>query len=407
VVKGIAWVLKRMLSSETARPARSAKILTIAAHASFVPIGVVTVLLSPMLPTLSARWSLDYSQAGALFTAQYLASTVAVSFSGILVAKKGYRFAIAAGLLAIAASLSLLLTGSQLLGIICIAGYGAGLGISVPAANLLVAEVNPGRRSAALSLLNFSWSAGAVACPFVVAAAAKGHHVQLLLRIVAAFSLLVMIGIAFMPPTVTEPAVAENRGLKNRNINWWHGSLIALGALFFLYVGTENGCGGWIASYANSLGTMSTATAVMTPSFFYFALLAGRWLAPLLLRRIDELRVAQGGLLLACVGMAGLTASHNLTGVAVSAGAAGLGLSSVYPIMVSLLSREFGSAATKVGSVTFTMANLGGGCLPWLVGVFSTRFATLKAGLAVPLIGAALALMLFLRNWNSSPSTVS
>jgi len=396
-----------MLSSETAQPATSAKILTIAAHASFVPIGVVTVLLSPMLPTLSARWSLNYSQAGALFTAQYLASTVAVALSGFIVARKGYRFAISTGLIAIAVSLTLLLAGSRVLGIICIAGYGAGLGIAVPAANLLVAEVNPGRRSAALSLLNFSWSTGAVACPFIVAAAAKSHHVPLLLRIVAAFSILVMIWIATLPATITEPTVRESRGSKSPSINWRYGSLIALGALFFLYVGTENGCGGWVASYANSLGTMSTATAVMTPSFFYFAMLAGRWLAPLLLRRIDELHVAQGGLVLACLGMAGLVASHKLAGVAVSASAAGLGLSSVYPIMVSLLSREFGSAATKVGSITFTMANLGGGCLPWLVGVFSTRFGTLKAGLAVPLIGAAVALLLFLRNWNSSPSTAT
>ena len=39
-----------------------------------------------MLPILSARWSLNYSEAGALFTAQYMVSTVAVALSGVLVA---------------------------------------------------------------------------------------------------------------------------------------------------------------------------------------------------------------------------------------------------------------------------------------------------------------------------------
>jgi fucose permease len=53
----------------------SAKALTFAAYASFVPIGVATVLLGPMLPILSARWSLNYSQAGALINVQYVAST--------------------------------------------------------------------------------------------------------------------------------------------------------------------------------------------------------------------------------------------------------------------------------------------------------------------------------------------
>src|SRR6202008_220879 len=113
--------------------------------------------------------SLNYSQAGELFTAQFLTSTVAVLLSGMLIARWGFRFAIKAGLLVMGASVAALLAGSRLLGMGCIGGYGAGLGLAVPAANLLVAEVNPGRRSAALNLLTFSWSAGAVACPFLVA----------------------------------------------------------------------------------------------------------------------------------------------------------------------------------------------------------------------------------------------
>src|SRR5439155_19324914 len=87
----------------------SAKALTFAAYASFVPIGIATVLLGPMLPTLSARWDLNYSQAGALFTAQYLASTLAVALSGWLVSRWGFRFAIKTGLLLMSAGVGLLL----------------------------------------------------------------------------------------------------------------------------------------------------------------------------------------------------------------------------------------------------------------------------------------------------------
>jgi fucose permease len=392
-----------MPSADTARAADSAKLLTIAANASFVPNGVVTVLLSPLLPILSARWSLNYSQAGALFTTQFLASTAAVSLSGVLVARQGFRFAIQAGLLVMAASIALLLVGSKLLGIACIAGFGVGLGLASPAANLLVAEVNPGRRSAALNLLNFSWSTGAVACPFLVAAAATSHQVPLLLAIVAGCALVVVLGIRAMPSTVQEPSIQQVAGPKRWALDWTQRSLPALLALFFLYVGTENSFGGWLASYASSLGSMSARSAVMTPSFFYAALMTGRWVAPLLLRRVDELQVARGGLLLACAGMAGLVASHTFWEVAASASVAGLGLSSVYPITISLLSREFGAAAARVGSLTFTMANIGGACLPWLVGISSTQLGSLKAGLGVPLIGAALTFMVYLRDWKSIP----
>jgi MFS transporter, FHS family, glucose/mannose:H+ symporter len=380
----------------------SAKALTFSAYASFVPIGIATVLLGPMLPTLSARWSLDYSQAGALFTAQYLASTLAVALSGVLVSRWGFRFAIKTGLLLMSAGVGLLLTGPKALGIFCIGAYGGGLGLAVPAANLLVAEVNPGRRSATLNLLNFCWSAGAVACPFLVAAAVKSHRVPLFLGAVAGFALVMAIGIAAMPASIVEPSAkkdtAKNAGVA---IPWRHGTLLMLAALFFLYVGVENGFGGWVASYSKSLGNLTPAMSLMTPSFFYAAMLFGRWLAPMLLRLADEIRLVQIGLLVACGGMGGLVLSHGLRGVVVSACLAGLGLSYVYPITISLLSVKFGSASARLGSVMFTLSNIGGGLMPWMVGVSSNHFGSLKAGLAVPLIGCATMYVLYLREWKT------
>lgn len=371
-----------------------------AASAAFVPIGVVTVLLGPMLPALSARWSLNYSQAGSLFTAQFLASTAGVGVSGILISRRGFRFALNVGLLVMAAGVAGLSAGSHLWGLGCIAAYGAGLGLAVPAANLLVAEVNPGRRSAALNLLNFSWSVGAVACPFLVAGAARSNRVATLTILVAAVLLLVMLGILSTHSRVAEP-VLSGGDRRPARINWGSRSLLVLAALFFLYVGTENSFGGWIASYAKSLGTIPLGRSVMAPSFFYSALLVGRWLAPLILRRMDEVKLARSGTLVACAGMAGLILSRAMPGVVGSAIVAGVGLSAVYPITIALLSREFGAAASRVGSVMFTMANLGGACLPWLVGYASNRFGNLKVGLAAPLIAGIGMFVLYLSNWKT------
>jgi MFS transporter, FHS family, glucose/mannose:H+ symporter len=393
-----------MAASATPRALPSAQALTYAAHAAFVPIGIVTILLSPLLPTLSARWSLNYTQAGELFTTQFLSSTVAVLFSGWMTTRFGFRFGMKAGLLVIAVSVSALLSGSRLLGMACIAGYGVGLGLAVPAANLVVAEVNPGRRSSALNLLNFSWSTGAVACPFLVAVAERSHRIPTFLVFVGGFSLLVVILIAVMTSSAVEPPVGKVVAGKSMTADWKHPSFSILIVLFFLYVGTENGFGGWVAAYASSLGTIAPTVGVMTPSFFYIALMLGRWLAPLLLRRVEEVRVAQGCLVLACVGMAGLVAAHSLPGVLVSASAAGLGLSAVYPITISLLAREFGSGASRVGSLMFTAGNLGGALFPWLVGATSSQVGTLKAGLAVPLVAGSFMFLLYRRKWSSIPA---
>jgi fucose permease len=354
-----------------------------------------------MLPTLSARWSLNYSQGGALINTQYIAATVAVALSGMLVTRCGYRFAMKTGLLLAGLGVALLLAGSKLLGMVCIAAYGTGLGLSVPAANLLVAEVNPDRRSSALNLLNFSWSAGAVACPFLVALAARRNHFLLFLASVAGCMFLVLAGIAAMPSSIREPTVTPAGGDKSvgtpgRNQAFW-----ALAILFLLYVGTENAFGMWLASYAKSLGSLTVTMSLMTPSFFYASITLGRWLAPLLLRSIDEAHLAQAGLLVACAGMGGLMASRFLPSVLLSACVAGLGISTVYPITIALLSREFGASASRVGSIMFTLSNVGGGLLPWIAGICSNRFGTLKAGVAVPLSGALLMFLFYLRNWKA------
>jgi len=382
----------------------SSRPLTVAANAAFVPIGVVTVLLGPLLPALSAKWSLNYTQAGSLFTVQFLASTVGVALSGLCVSRWGFRFAIKIGLLGMAAGVAMLPYGSRILGMLCIALYGLGLGLAIPAANLLVADVNPSRRSAALNRLNFCWSAGAVACPFLVAAAARSGRLPLLLAGFAAVLFLVCLGIAAMPAHIVEPHAARADNAKSiARIDWRSVSVPLFAALFFLYVGVENSVGGWIASYAKTFGTGPFDLALMSPSFFYTSLMIGRWLASLLLHRIEDVTLARAGLLTACAGMAWQLLSHALPNMLVGASIAGFGLAAVYPITISLLSQEFGATASRVSSVMFTMANFGGAFMPWLLGYSSSRFGSLRAGMLVPLIAAGSMCVLFLVNWNSRP----
>lgn len=388
-----------MKSSHTQRVEISAKALTFAAHASFVPIGIVTVLLGPMLPALSARWSLNEAQAGLLFTAQFIGSSCGVAASGIVVSKWGYRVAIAAGLMAMSLGVAVLLHGSRDVGAMCVACYGFGSGVAVPAANLLVAEINPTRRSGALSRLNFSWSLGSVICPFLVAAAAGS--IQIMLAAISVFLLLVAICIALIPSSDSSSQSAYDAARAKMLLPSKPRHVPVLAGLFFLYVGTEVAFGGWVASYAKGLAAMPAAWYVMSPAFFYGALMIGRWLAPWVLHRIEDVKLARVGIVVACAGVAGMIWSHGLAGVVVSAAVAGLGFSAVYPIMISLLSRECGTSAARVGAIMFTLSNLGGAVLPWLVGFTGQCFSNLKAGLAVPLVAAIMMFALYSVNWNA------
>ena len=376
---------------------------TIVAHAAFVPTGIVNVLLGPMLPTLTARWSLNDTQAGDLFTAQFLASTGGVLLSGLLVPRFGYRLALSVGLVCMALGVIALQATSWWMGVLAVSCYGVGFGLGIPTGNLLVAEVNPDRKAIALNLLNFSWSVGAVACPFLIGFFQRSGQTTRFLELLGGCICLVAISLAgvHLPhpradqSTSTSPIQLLARSLRSPEA-------IALGALFFLYVGSENAVGGWLASYAKRLVENQGGAWITTPSYFYGSLLLGRVIVPTMLQRVHEVRLARSGVGIAIVGVATLLVARSIVSVCVSACLIGLGLAAVYPITIALLSQRFGGAATRLGAVMFALAGFGAACLPWLVGFTSTQADSLKLGLAVPLGGCILMLALYSRDWSGA-----
>jgi MFS transporter, FHS family, glucose/mannose:H+ symporter len=393
-----------MASIATTATAQKTPLLTptSAAFVAFIPTGVVNVVLGPLLPALSARWSLNDAQAGALFTAQFLASTVGVVCSGILVPRFGYRTVLAIGLMLMALGVSTVPLGTWLFGITSISLYGAGFGVTIPAANLLVAEANPQRKAAALNLLNFAWSVGAVACPFLVSYFLRNEKIPLFLILLGGAILLVgaLVAAADFPTAVKtqDPTLSSQEPISRLLLRR---SAIVLAILFFVYVGTENAIGGWLATYAKRLSDSPGANWVTTPSYFYGALLVGRLFVPLLLRKLHELKTARIGIALGLIGVALLLGSQSVMAARASAGIIGLGLASIYPITIAQFSNRFGCGATKLASVMFALAGVGAACVPWMVGALSAALSSLKLGLTLPLAGCGIMLVIYLRDWTS------
>jgi fucose permease len=363
-------------------------------HLGFALMGVMTVLLGPMLPLLTGRWGLNDTQAGYLFTAQFATSTVGVLSSSVVLRRYGHRLALFLGLSLMGLGAAGLATSGWTAGVLSIACFGAGIGFTSPTTNLLISEMFPRSRAAALNLLNFSWGAGAVACPFLVAACNRAGRVDWFLYLTAATLAVVALMAAGLAIPIQLPhASPEDR--RSRNV--WRGPLApALGSLFFVYVGTESSIGGWIASYDRRLDPGAGTLWAIAPSFFWGALLAGRALAPLLLRRLKEADVAIGGLALALGGVLALFLAKDEAGVVAVAVAAGFGLASIFPISIALLAHWFGDQATRVSGVMFGLSGLGGAVMPWLVGMTSTHAGGLKVGLIVPVFGCIWLLAMYL-----------
>jgi MFS transporter, FHS family, glucose/mannose:H+ symporter len=357
-------------------------------------------MLGPLLPVLSLRWRISDRQAGYLFMAQFATSTLGVMISTVMVRKYGHRATLLLGLILMGAGAGMLAQAGWGPGLISVCLYGAGMGVTIPTSNLLISDLNPTRRASALNLLNFSWGVGAVGCPFVVAMLQPSGHTAWFLYGTA----VLLVVIAALVACFRFPVdLQDGPGTQTQGMSPWRSRFVViLGILFFVYVGTENSVGGWVASYARRLETGRGIAWAMTPSLFWGALLVGRALAPMFLRKTSETTLASGSLALATSGVIVLLAARTVSGVLLGAAMAGLGLSCVFPINIAMIAHWFAEMASRVGGLMFALAGLGGATLPWLVGALSTHFGSLQIGLIVPLAGTTTMLLLYVLNRASS-----
>ncbi|MGB6544434.1 MAG: MFS transporter [Candidatus Acidiferrales bacterium] len=361
-------------------------------HSGFAVMGIVTILLGPILPILIARWSLSDERAGLFFTVQFCGNLIGVASLGALLSWRGYRTTLGAGYVVTALGVAALAFGGENIALFATAAFGYGLGLVLSASNLWAAESFPARRAAAVSLLNVSWGIGAIACAPLVMFAQRAHKLALLLLCVAAASLLIALAIAAMDIEPRSPR-AENANAPATAAIGARTALV-LGGLFFLYVGTENSIGGWGAAFAKRVGVGAGSGNVweLAPMFFWLGLIAGRALVIGLLHRIGEKTFVIAGLILAALANGALLWVTGFRAAIICLVVIGVGLASVYPLLVASMVGYYGTRARRGGNILFGLASVGGATMPWAVGFISTHAASLRAGLLAPLAGCVVML---------------
>jgi FHS family glucose/mannose:H+ symporter-like MFS transporter len=355
-------------------------------HGAFALTGVGTVLLGCLLPVLAAHWGVHDARSGSLFAAQFAGSA-----SGGFLTRGRYRVTLAAGL-ALAAIGAFIIPQVGAVGALpAFFCFGLGLGLTMTASNVLVSTQYKEHRGAALSLLNFSWSAGAVAGPLLVARGLSALHLAGIFRVVgtALALMLVLLGlmVAGDPQPGNETATSVHRVKPQVK-------LIAFFAVMgFLYVGVENAFGGWVASYANRSLGVSAAQAAGIASIFWLALLAGRGLSSGVLLFVPERVLYPAAIAAATFGIGVTLTWHSVLGMGIGAVVTGLALAPVFPLNLSLYVTRAGEISNA--GTMLALTGLGGSVLPWLTGVISGRSGSLQLGLLVP-IGATLLMLAML-----------
>ncbi|HEX2665581.1 MAG TPA: MFS transporter [Candidatus Acidoferrum sp.] len=359
--------------------------------AGFVLNGIVISLIGPILPMFMAKWGLNYSRAGLFSLVQFSASFIGVLASSALISAKGFKPAITLGIALLGLGFALLNAPSFVLALAASGLYGLGYGLATPGTNLWVGESYGARRASALNVMNLAWGAGAISSSPLAMLAMRTSHVSLLLNVVGVLGVVLALVLLRMP--FGRPAQEGNSSSEDaKGKTTGPGVAILLGVLFFVYVGTEAGTSYWAPTHAQRAATWVSNIWALAPMFFFGGLLGGRGAAAAILLHWKEVTVAVGGLLLAATGESIFLAGHSPATLFGGAFLAGLGLASIFPILIAWLSKWYGTRARKVGGVMFALAALGSALMPPAVGVVSRYSESLRIGLLVPLAGCAVML---------------
>src|SRR5215471_111033 len=351
----------------------------------FILTGIGTNLLGCILPALSAAWHLSDSHSGFFFTAQFAGSS-----TGALLMQSDLNKSIVRGyLLLIAGAIAFAFCHGHFAPLFMFC-FGLGLGSSMTATSMLFGRMYTTSRGASLSLLNAFWGLGAVLCPLLATAWERFHSsdsIYLGLAL-AAVAPLIVVGFhsRYLSGLRDEVLVLSERQSKVS-------LLIPLAIFAFLYVGVESSISGWMMTYIHRLPLSSGPYAPIATSLFWIALLIGRSVAPIMLKKISESGLLTFTLCVLLVSNVMLLLSYTPVMSLTSATLAGLMLAPIFPLCLSnVLAIARGPSESRW---VFAISGLGGAVLPWITGQIATLRGSLRVGLVVPLVASCI--MLFLQ----------
>jgi FHS family glucose/mannose:H+ symporter-like MFS transporter len=354
-------------------------------HFGLMLAGLGTALLGPILPLLAKQWAMVDSQSGLLMMAKFCGA-----FLGGVTVSQRLSWSLLVGLMAGAVGFGgFALSPSMGLGCICLFVGGFGLGQIITSINILAGRRFTAHRGSALSLLNFSFSLGAMLSA-LLAAWLLPHFA--LKGVLEGFAGLFVIGLFVLwmqmrgvverfDAAPVEAGLQE--GLSGRVYLYFAGLLV-------LYGGLETCLSGWLTTFALRYGGKTLAVGEYATLLLWMALTFGRLGASAVMLHVGEKTAQRWSLALAAGFTAALAMEHSAGTIAIFAVLLGLSLAPFFPATFALLMAE--RPTPRQAGTVVAVSGLGAAALPWMMGVISTLTGSLQLALVLP-FAAALGLL--------------
>lgn len=355
----------------------------------FMLHGVLVASWASRVPDVKRAFDLSESALGLALFMIGIGSIVSMPIAGALVSRFGSRLITIITGLAMCASLPLLSAAMAPVGLAAgLFFYGAAIGSMDVAMNAQAAATENEYGRPIMSSFHGMWSLGGlIGAPiggaFAGSGAAYAAHFTVMSAIV-----LAGYGVCFagLLPASTTRGHDEGRVRVN-------GTLVALGVLAFFVLLSEGAIADWSAVFLRQEAGASPAQAPLAYAAFSLAMAAGRFLGDPISHRFGRVALARLSGVLVTGGMLIALLSAQPLSVIFGFACVGLGLSVMFPNILSAAARAPGQAAGPVIAAMSTAGYAGFLLGPPVIGFISDP-TSLRWGLSVLIVAGVLVVVL-------------
>ena len=339
-------------------------------HPVFALTGLPLVVGWSLLPSLSARFHLSDSRSGLLFLLYFAGTSI-----GALLCRRNYARTMTLGFLGMTCICVALVFSPRFLLEPVFFLLGISVGVPMSAVTLFTGRTFPERCAQMLTLLNLSWSIGALAAPLVAARILVNHDYRTAYLLFAAAAICAAAACSMVLRDGPEP-VHTSASLQSTTALQL---VLVFAFAAFLQVGIENTVAAWLPTYALRTDNSGIVLAAASSSFYWAGFLSSRGLFSLVFVRADPMRILRLVIVAGLISSLALELAPSIFWRNLAMFLLGASLAPTYPLV---LSGFFARARHTADSrwILFT-AGFGGSVLPWIAGYVSSHTASIRTGI--------------------------
>lgn len=351
-------------------------------------MGGAVAAIGALIPEMIRDFGWPYTHAGLVVAAGSASFVLSTTAAGFVLPRLGVRLTVMSGLLL--EVLGLLLFGAWPGVALTAAVYallGVGFGAMEVAGNELAISMERGGRGQLMNLVHAAFAVGGITVTWTTSwFLQSGGDWRLVYRLLSGATLLVALFLLTRPALAVTGMVrgargtmtARRPGIPDRSPTLLMMILTAMG----VYVGIELGVAAWMSEFVVAAIGGSVAAGARIVSLYWVGLCLGRVGVGILHRGTGHAGVILALAVVAVIGLTVTVPAGGLGWAAAGAVVTGIGLSALYPLLISLAGSEYPTRRSQAMGLTAAGGGLGSMLVPLAITVVADAFG-IRSGMLV------------------------